>query len=151
MGSLALLYVCIGIGYSVAIAVSFAPFGRLPGEQPLWLLVGAACIAGDLDSPQRGGYPRGLLHLVEIQTDHRLIETGPYRRIRHPGYLGGLLVLLGVGIATANWLAIVGLMVPVLAAFLWRIRVEEEALRGEFGRQFDSYAGRTCRLVPGLY
>ena len=132
--------------------MSFAPFGRLPGEQPLWLLVGAACIAGaSIRHSAVATLAAYFTYQVEIQTDHRLIETGPYRRIRHPGYLGGLLVLLGVGIATANWLAIVGLMVPVLAAFLWRIRVEEEALRGEFGRQFDSYAGRTCRLVPGLY
>ena len=46
-GSLVLLYVCIAIGYGVAIAVSFAPLVRLPGGQPFWLLVGAACIAGD--------------------------------------------------------------------------------------------------------
>ena len=59
--------------------------------------------------------------------------------------------MLGVGIALANWLSIVGLLVPVLAALLWRIRVEEEALRREFAGQFDSYAGRTCRLIPGLY
>ena len=88
---------------------------------------------------------------VWIQAGHHLIEAGLYRRIRHPGYLGQLLVLLGVGIALANWLSIIGLMVPVLAAFLWRIRVEEEALRREFAGQFDCYAGRTCRLIPGLY
>ncbi len=152
-GSLVLLYVCIAIGYSVAIAVSFAPFGRLPGGQPFWLLVGAACIAGGLWIRHSAMATLGAYfsYQVKIPTDHRLIETGPYRRIRHPGYLGQLLVLFGVGIALANGLSVVGLMVPVLAAFLWRIRVEEGALRREFAGQFDSYAGRTCRLIPGLY
>jgi len=152
-GSLVLLYVCIAIGYSVAIAVSFAPVGRLPGGQPFWLLVGAACIAGGLWIRHRAmaTLADSFTCHVEFQADHRLIETGPYRRIRHPGYLGQLLVLLGVGIALASWLSIVGLMVPVLVAFLWRIRVEEEALRGEFAERFDSYATRTWRLIPGLY
>lgn len=152
-GSLVGLYASITVGYSLAFAVSFSPFGRLPGGQPLWLLVGAACIAGGLWIRHRAmaTLADSFTYQVGFQADHRLIETGPYRRIRHPGYLGQLLVLLGVGIALASWLSIVGLMVPVLVAFLWRIRVEEEALRREFAGQFDCYAGRTCRLIPGLY
>jgi protein-S-isoprenylcysteine O-methyltransferase len=152
-GSLVALYASITVGYSLAFAASFSPFGGLPGGQPSWLVVGMACIAGGLWIRHRAMATLAayFTYQVEIQADHRLIETGPYRRIRHPGYLGQLLVLLGVGVALANWLSIVGLMVPVLAAFLWRIRVEEDALRTEFAGQFERYAARTRRLIPGLY
>ena len=88
---------------------------------------------------------------VEIQADHRLVEEGLYQRIRHPGYLGQLLVFLGVGLALANWLSIVGLLVPVTVGFVWRIRVEEAALRVRFAERFDGYCRRTRRLIPWLY
>lgn len=152
-GSLVALYVSITIGYSLAFAASFAPFGHLPGQQPLWLLVGAALIAAGLwiRHSAMATLAAFFTYQVEIVAEHRLVEAGPYRRIRHPGYLGQLLVLLGVGVALGSWLAIVGLMVPVTAAFLWRIRVEEAALRTEFGEAFEAYARRTHRLVPGLF
>jgi protein-S-isoprenylcysteine O-methyltransferase len=152
-GSLVALYVSITLGYSLAFAMSFVPFGRLPGGQPLWLVVGAAFVAGGLWIRHRAmaTLAASFTYRVEIMAEHRLIEAGPYRHLRHPGYLGQLLVLLGVGIALGSWPAIVGLMVPVAAAFLWRIRVEEEALRSEFGEAFDAYARRTRRLIPRLY
>ena len=152
-GSLIALYAAITVGYSLAFAASFSPFGRLPGGQPLWLLAGAACIAGGLwiRRSAMATLATSFTYQVWIQAGHHLIEAGLYRRIRHPGYLGQLLVLLGVSVALANWLSIAGLMVPVLAAFLWRIRVEEQALRGEFSGQFDSYAARTSRLIPGVF
>ena len=151
-GSLIALYASITVGYSLAFAASFSPFGRLPGGQPLWLLAGAACMAGLwIRRGAMATLATYFTYQVSIQAGHHLIEAGPYRRIRHPGYLGQLLVLLGVGVALANWLSIAGLMVPVLAAFLWRIRVEEQALRGEFSGQFDSYAARTSRLIPGVF
>jgi protein-S-isoprenylcysteine O-methyltransferase Ste14 len=152
-GSLIVLYACITVGYSVAFAVSCVPDGRLPVGQPFWLVVGAAFIAGGLWI-RRGAMATLAAHFtyqVEIQADHRLVEEGLYRRIRHPGYLGQLLVFLGVGLALANWLSIVGLLVPVLVGFLWRIRVEEAALRARFAERFDNYCRRSRRLIPRLY
>ena len=152
-GSIVAIYAGISIGYGLAFAASFAPFGRLPGGQPFWLLVGAVLVAVGLwiRHQAMATLAASFTYRVEIVPAHRLVETGLYRRVRHPGYLGQLLVLLGVGIALASWLSIVGLMVPVAIAFLWRIHVEEAALRGEFGEAFDAYAHRTRRLIPGVY
>jgi len=152
-GSLVLLYVCIGIGYSVAIAVSFAPFGRLPGEQPLWLVAGAVLIACGLwiRHLAKRTLARFFTYQVEIQADHQLVETGLYRRIRHPGYLGQLIVFAGVGVALANWLSIAAMIVFPFVGFRWRIGVEEAALQARFADQFEAYRRRTWRLVPGLY
>ena len=152
-GSLVLLYVCIAIGYSVAIAVSFAPFGRLPGEQPLWLIAGAVLIAGGLwiRHLAKRTLATFFTYQVEIQADHQLVETGLYRRIRHPGYLGQLLVFAGVGVALANWLSIAAMIVFTFVAFRWRIGVEEAALQARFADQFEAYRQRSWRLIPWLY
>ena len=152
-GSLVLLYVCIGIGYSVAIVGSFAPWGRLPGEQPLWLVAGAVLIAcglwiRHLAKRTLAGF---FTYQVEIQADHRLVDTGLYRRIRHPGYLGQLLVFAGVGVALASWLSIAAMIVFPFVAFRWRIGVEEAALQARFADEFDTYRRRTWRLIPWLY
>lgn len=89
--------------------------------------------------------------VVVIQDDHRLISTGPYRLIRHPSYAGGLLALAGVGIALDNWLSILMLLNLPLAAIFVRIRVEETKLTIALGQEYETYVGRTWRLIPGLW
>jgi protein-S-isoprenylcysteine O-methyltransferase len=88
---------------------------------------------------------------VAIIADHRLIDTGPYRRIRHPSYTGALLAFLGLGICMQNWASLLILMTGTSAAFLYRMRVEEAALTGAFGARYRLYMQHTARLVPGLY
>lgn len=80
-----------------------------------------------------------------------VVESGPYRWLRHPSYTGALLTIAGVLLAsTANWLALAGLL-PVLAGVLYRIRVEERALSDELGEPYRAYMRRTRRLVPFIY
>ncbi len=152
-GSLIVLYVGIAVGYSVAFAMSFSRYGRLPGDQLLWLLVGGVVIACGLWI--RRGAMRTLDDLftfeVEIHGDHRLVETGLYRRIRHPGYLGQLLVFLGAALALGNAIGALAMLVITVIAFGWRIRVEEAALGARFGEAYEAYRRRTSRLLPGLY
>jgi protein-S-isoprenylcysteine O-methyltransferase Ste14 len=152
-GSLIVLYTGIAVGYSTAFTLSFAKVGRLPGDQPLWLFVGAALIVVGLLIRRRAMRTLDELFTfeVEIQGDHRLVETGLYRRIRHPGYLGQLLVFLGPAVALANALGVVAMLVATLVAFGWRIRVEEAALAARFGDAYEAYRRRTSRLVPGIY
>lgn len=152
-GSLILLYVGITLGYCVAIPFSFSPFGRLTWGQPVWQVAGLALIAGGLWI--RYSAMRTLASLftyaVEIQEQHRLVETGLYRFIRHPGYFGQLLVFLGIGLALANWISLLGLTLPIGVAFLNRIRVEERALQERFGGAYETYRRRSWRLIPWLY
>jgi protein-S-isoprenylcysteine O-methyltransferase Ste14 len=88
---------------------------------------------------------------VAIAADHRLIDTGPYRYVRHPSYSGVLLEFLGLGLAYANWLSLVLLMLPVGLVFARRMRVEEAALIGALGGVYAQYMTRTRRLIPGIY
>jgi protein-S-isoprenylcysteine O-methyltransferase len=88
---------------------------------------------------------------VAIAHDHELITTGPYRYVRHPSYTGTLLIFLGFGLCMLNIFSVAAVFLPISAAFLWRMHVEEEALRAAFGERYLIYADRTWRLIPLIY
>jgi protein-S-isoprenylcysteine O-methyltransferase Ste14 len=112
------------------------------------LLVGAALL---LRFWTRKALGRMYTGHVQIKTGHQLVQTGPYRFLRHPGYAGfGLLVIgLCVGYSSLiGLLAIAGLLLPGAA---YRMGVEEKLLEAEFGESYQAYARRTKRLVPGIW
>jgi protein-S-isoprenylcysteine O-methyltransferase len=88
---------------------------------------------------------------VAIATDHRLIDTGPYRFVRHPSYTGALMAFLGLALCLANWASLVVIVVPVFLVFLRRMQVEEGALLQALGDQYRDYMNRTKRLIPAVY
>jgi protein-S-isoprenylcysteine O-methyltransferase Ste14 len=88
---------------------------------------------------------------VSILEEHELVDTGIYGIIRHPAYLGHLMSLLGIGLILGNWVGMAVLVLLPLAAILYRIQVEERALLGHFGPAYQEYAGRTKRLLPGIW
>ena len=88
---------------------------------------------------------------VAIHSGHRVIESGPYRFIRHPSYTGALLAFLGLGLSMGNWYSVAIFILPTFLAFLVRIEVEERALAEAMGEQYRSYQRRTKRLVPLIY
>ncbi len=87
-------------------------------------------------------------HTVMVSSDQPVIATGPYRVLRHPSYAGILLAAVGIGLATANWADLAAMTLLVLAALLWRIHVEENALLATLGDRYRAYAGQHKRLVP---
>ncbi len=86
---------------------------------------------------------------VTLQPQHRLVQSGIYRSIRHPLYLSLLLAPAGIAMIFASWLAI-----PIFAASAVfagdRIRKEEELLARGFGGEFFAYRRRTWMLIPHL-
>jgi protein-S-isoprenylcysteine O-methyltransferase Ste14 len=76
--------------------------------------------------------------VVTIQSDHQLVERGPYRTLRHPSYTGGLIALAGTGIALDNWLSVAALLLIPLAGVLIRVPVEEARLSAGLGHQYCS-------------
>ena len=85
---------------------------------------------------------------VAISAGQTVIETGPYRWIRHPSYLGSLVGYVGVGMMLGNWVALLMPAVCMMAAYSYRIPVEERALVAGLGQAYEEYRERTWRLVP---
>jgi len=87
---------------------------------------------------------------LSIQHEHQLVTTGLYKYVRHPGYLGEVMSMFGVGLSLSS---IVGLILGVvsLGLVLVRIRPEEEMLIDNFGNEYESYMKRTKRLIPFIY
>jgi protein-S-isoprenylcysteine O-methyltransferase len=88
---------------------------------------------------------------VAIHSRHEIIDTGPYRFIRHPSYTGALLAFLGLALTLGNWLSLIVVMVPIMLAFGWRMSTEETALASALGSPYVNYMRRTKRLVPFTY
>ena len=87
-------------------------------------------------------------HTVMVSSDQPVIASGPYRVLRHPSYTGIILAAIGIGLASANWADLAGLLLLTLTALLWRIRIEEAALLTTLGDRYRAYAAQHKRLVP---
>ena len=88
---------------------------------------------------------------VAVRTGHRVIRQGPYRWMRHPSYTGGLTTFFGLGLALANWLSLVVLMVMMVTVYIYRMNVEEKVLIAALGDEYLEYSRQTKRLIPGIY
>lgn len=87
---------------------------------------------------------------LSIKEGHRLVTSGPYRIVRHPGYLSFVLVLPGMGLALGS-VAILAYLPAILAWLILRMRDEEAMLVTEFGEAYRDYQRRTKRLIPFVY
>ena len=94
---------------------------------------------------------RFFIYTVRVGEDHRVVDTGPYRLVRHPSYTGLLMAALGVGIALGNWLSIAACLLPALTGFSIRLLSEERTLAAELGEPYRAYMARTKRLIPGIW
>lgn len=88
---------------------------------------------------------------VALRDDHRVIDSGPYRRVRHPSYSGSLLQFAGLGLCLGNGLSLLALVLPVFLAFLRRMQIEEAVLSEGLGDAYRTYMQRTKRLLPLIY
>jgi protein-S-isoprenylcysteine O-methyltransferase len=88
---------------------------------------------------------------VTLEKDHVLVELVPFRMVRHPSYTGVLLAFAGFALSLGNWAALLVILLPIGAAFIHRMNVEENALSGALGPQYTDYMRRTKRLMPFIY
>jgi protein-S-isoprenylcysteine O-methyltransferase Ste14 len=88
---------------------------------------------------------------VAIREKQTVKRNGLYRFVRHPSYTGLWLVWLAIGLHSRVWSCLALMLVPTTAALLYRIHVEEAALREAFGEEYVEYSRVTKRLLPGVY
>lgn len=152
--SFAGIYIAALLGGILAgLVARHAPVLNLPGRGGWWTVVALAIAWPGIvlrlwSIATLGRYFRPIVH---IQQGHQLVRSGPYRVLRHPSYSGLLLGLFGLSLTFANIGAIVIYNGCILAAVLYRIRVEERMLLDGLGDQYAEYMRHTHRLVPGLW
>jgi len=88
---------------------------------------------------------------LRTASDQLVVDNGPYRYVRHPGYLGAVLMWIGFSLTTRNWLALLGIAPTMLFAYTQRISAEETMLVQTLGEPYAAYQRRTARLLPGAY
>jgi protein-S-isoprenylcysteine O-methyltransferase Ste14 len=88
---------------------------------------------------------------VAINREHDLKTDGMYKKLRHPSYLGLLMILSGLSIGMNNLLSFLAITLPVFFAILNRINVEETVLMEEFGEKYREYCKVTRKILPYIY
>lgn len=150
-GSRAGIYALSFVGAAFALAGPvLRPGARIPLPHALLFYTSIALFwAGTILYPWAaitlGAFFRTSVQLLDGQ---RLVTRGPYRILRHPAYTAGMLVFTGIGLATGNWLSLVGAVLCVAIAYAWRVYIEEAALRERFGAEFEAHRKRTWAIIP---
>lgn len=146
------------IGFSLAMLAAFlvpraSPWAALPGNHFAWFYLGlASLIAGSLLRRHcfrtLGRFFKGT---VEVAADHRVIDTGAYRWVRHPSYSAAFLIVLGVAISQGNWLGAVVSLLIAFPAYNYRALVEEQALLASLGDPYAQFLASRKRFIPFIY
>ena len=88
---------------------------------------------------------------VSVKKEQELVQSGPYHIVRHPAYAGYLFMALGLALGYSSLLGFVSILLILLPAVVYRIRVEDRMLAEHFDTQFEKYAQKTKRLIPGIW
>lgn len=151
-GSLWLLYGLITIGYALSFAIGATKFGRIYPWNTFFAIGMVLFVIGFMVRVS------SILTLKQYFTysvakveKHKIITSGLYKFIRHPGYLGQLIIFMGISITLSNWLSILLMMIPVTLGYLYRIKVEEMFMTDQLGNDYKTYQDRTKKIIPMVY
>lgn len=124
-----------------------------PPAWSVWVLVGALGLGGGTMLRIQAIRTLGASFTGTVQTteDQPLIQTGPYRWLRHPSYTGMLTAFLGECVLMKSVLGALFVGLAMVPVYVYRIRVEETAMRTQFGQRYEDFRARTWALVPWLY
>jgi protein-S-isoprenylcysteine O-methyltransferase Ste14 len=142
----------LGLGLALFAAARFTG-ASLAGGIWVWAALGCAVgISGfSLRAWSIASLGAAFTRNLQVTEAQRVVTTGPYRYLRHPAYTGAILLFAGIGIGLDNALSLAVCSVLPAIGYLQRIPREEALLRRQLGRDYDDYARRTHRLVPGLW
>jgi protein-S-isoprenylcysteine O-methyltransferase Ste14 len=80
-----------------------------------------------------------------------LVKNGPYAIIRHPSYLGAIIVMTGVPVLLSNTVTLFSTVVLLTLAYSIRIKNEEKVLVSIFGDKYVRYSQRVKRMIPHIW
>jgi len=90
--------------------------------------------------------------VVRIQTDRgqTVCKDGPYRFVRHPGYVGGILFAITLGIILGSWWATIPQAIAA-GMLVWRTGMEDRTLKAELPGYIEYSHETRYRLIPGIW
>jgi protein-S-isoprenylcysteine O-methyltransferase Ste14 len=151
-GSLWLLYSLITVGYALSFSIGATKIGRIYYWNTFFAIGMALILVGLMIRIH------SILTLKQFFTysiakveNHKIIKTGLYKYIRHPGYLGQLIIFFGISTSISNWLSILVMMIPITIGYIYRIKVEESFMIEQLGEEYLNYQKLTKRIIPTIY
>jgi protein-S-isoprenylcysteine O-methyltransferase Ste14 len=88
--------------------------------------------------------------LVEVEADQKVVSTGPYAWVRHPMYIGALILLLGTPLALGSLWGVLTI-IPITAVIVWRLLDEERFLAKNLPGYVEYEKKVIYRLVPFVW
>jgi protein-S-isoprenylcysteine O-methyltransferase Ste14 len=153
-GSFVVMSVVVGGGVIVACVVAAVWTGTaIPWLRPQVTLAGIVVIVLGAALRWWAIFTLGRYFTFEVavRSTQSVVQSGPYRFVRHPSYTAILIMLLGVGMVLANWASLVVMLAGGLLGLLYRVRVEERALVEALGQPYIDYMRHTRRFIPFIY
>ena len=86
--------------------------------------------------------------VIGVQEGHKVVDSGPYRLVRHPSYTGALLILVGIALSFRSLAAVMAAILIFGVVYGYRMLVEERVLVSELGDSYVKYMMRTKRIIP---
>jgi protein-S-isoprenylcysteine O-methyltransferase Ste14 len=143
----------ISIGINIAVKSGSSGIGSFSTAYPLINYIGLLLIISGIAVRWTAILTLGrqFTTTLTIVENHKIIDTGIYKHIRHPSYTGGLMSFLGLSIAFSNWITFLVIFFPILFGYIYRINIEEKLLVSYFGEEYIAYSRNTYRLIPNIY
>jgi protein-S-isoprenylcysteine O-methyltransferase Ste14 len=167
--------ILVGVAYTAGVVIVYAirkkrfwesPLQGVPtheerGDRSLWFIV-VGMIAVFYLSPLEYLYlPASLPRTpwmgknysghVSVKSGQTLVQSGPYRLIRHPAYAGYMLMAVGISLGYSSLAGLASILVLLLPGLIYRMKVEERLLTQYFGEAYRQYAVKVKRIIPGIW
>ncbi|MGC1374917.1 MAG: protein-S-isoprenylcysteine O-methyltransferase [Anaerolineales bacterium] len=89
--------------------------------------------------------------VLALAKEHQMVQSGPYKYVRHPMYSAFFIFGIGLALLSANVLIAIIYLGPLSVMYATRVAPEEKMMAERFGEPYREYVGRTGRLWPRLW
>jgi len=137
------------LGFLAAFWLAWKPWGRFPDARvAFWVGLALYVSAAILRRLCFRALGESFTGEVRVRSDQHVVQSGPYRFVRHPSYTAGILLNAGTGVMLGTWLGTLILVTLTTLGYASRVRVEERVLAAKLGAPYSDYMSRTRRFIP---
>lgn len=149
-GSMRLLWISIAIGISLAVVTEPLFIGKFFVNPQILTMISLLLMFLGVFLRRLSIHILGSFFTVDVAVfkNHTVCEKGPYQWIRHPSYTGLIIYFFGLAISFGNIVSLATMLIPIIFAILYRVKIEESALSNSLGESYQSYMQRTKRFLP---